>query len=53
VDVDTHVSQQKVGGLGIHLMRHYMDSLSYERKDGQNVLTMTKKIKGNQIIETI
>ena len=52
VDVDTHVSQQKVGGLGIHLMRHYMDSLSYERKDGQNVLTMTKKIKGNQIIET-
>jgi anti-sigma regulatory factor (Ser/Thr protein kinase) len=33
-------------------MRHYMDSLSYERKDGQNVLTMTKKIKGNQIIET-
>ena len=52
VDVDAHVSQQKVGGLGIHLMRHYMDSLSYERKDGQNVLTMTKKIKGNQIIET-
>jgi sigma-B regulation protein RsbU (phosphoserine phosphatase) len=47
------VGQQKVGGLGIHLMRHYMDSLSYERKDGQNVLTMTKKIKGNQIIETI
>ena len=53
VDVDAHVGQQKVGGLGIHLMRHYMDSLSYERKDGQNVLTMTKKIKGNQIIETI
>ena len=52
VDVDAHVGQQKVGGLGIHLMRHYMDSLSYERKDGQNVLTMTKKIKGNQIIET-
>ena len=52
VDVDTHVGQQKVGGLGIHLMRHYMDSLSYERKDGENVLTMTKKIKGNQIIET-
>ena len=52
VDVDTHVGQQKVGGLGIHLMRHYMDTLTYERKDGQNVLTMTKKIKGNQIIET-
>ena len=52
VDVDAHVGQQKVGGLGIHLMRHYMDTLTYERKDGENVLTMTKKIKGNQIIET-
>ncbi len=48
VDVDTHVGQQKVGGLGIHLMRHYMDTLTYERKDGENILTMTKKIKGNQ-----
>ena len=49
VDVNEHVGQQKVGGLGIHLMRHYMDTLTYERKDGQNILTMTKKIKGNQI----
>jgi len=49
VDVDAHVGQQKVGGLGIHLMRHYMDTLTYERKDGENILTMTKKIKGNQI----
>jgi sigma-B regulation protein RsbU (phosphoserine phosphatase) len=53
VDVNDHVGQQKVGGLGIHLMRHYMDTLAYERKDGQNVLTMTKKIKGNQIKDTI
>ena len=51
VDVDAHVGQQKVGGLGIHLMRHYMDTLTYERKDGENILTMTKKIKGNQITE--
>ena len=49
VDVNEHVGKQKVGGLGIHLMRHYMDTLTYERKDGQNILTMTKKIKGNQI----
>ena len=51
VDVNAHVGQQKVGGLGIHLMRHYMDTLAYERRDGQNILTMTKKIKGNQITE--
>ena len=35
-----------IGGLGIHLIRHYMDEVSYERKDGQNVLTMRKRIKG-------
>ena len=52
VDVNDHVEQRKVGGLGIHLMRHYMDTLAYERKDSQNVLTMTKKIKGNQIEDT-
>ena len=32
-------------------MRHYMDTITYERKDGQNVLTMSKKIKENQNIE--
>ena len=35
--------------MGIHLIRHYMDHITYERKDGQNILTMTKKIKDNQI----
>ena len=49
-DVDTTLSaeERSIGGLGIHLMHHYMDSITYERKDGQNVLTMTKKIKNNQ-----
>ena len=49
-DVDTTLSaeERNIGGLGIHLMHHYMDSITYERKDGQNVLTMTKKIKNNQ-----
>ena len=45
VDVDSLVKNGVVGGLGIHLIRHYMDAISYERKDGQNVLTMRKKIK--------
>ena len=42
------VKNQTIGGLGIHLIRHYMDTFSYERKNGQNVLTMTKDIKKNQ-----
>ena len=30
--------------LGIHLIRQIMDSVSYERKDGRNILTITKNI---------
>ena len=48
VDVKRVVKNQTIGGLGIHLIRHYMDTFSYERKNGQNVLTMTKDIKKNQ-----
>ena len=49
VDIENNVKNKIIGGMGIHLIRHYMDHIAYERKDGQNVLTMTKKIKGNQI----
>ena len=51
VDINSIVKNRTIGGLGIHLMRHYMDTITYERKDGQNVLTMSKKIKENQNIE--
>jgi serine/threonine-protein kinase RsbW len=33
-----------VGGFGIHIVRVVMDDLSYARKDGWNVLRMTKRI---------
>ena len=45
VDISLPIEERSVGGLGIHLMRHYMDAISYERIDGQNVLTMKKKLK--------
>lgn len=34
-----------IGGLGIHLLRTIMDSISYAYVDGQNKLTMTKQLK--------
>lgn len=43
-DVNLGVDERQVGGLGIHLVRSIMDAISYERKDGKNILTMTKKI---------
>ena len=35
--------EQRKGGLGILLMRKYMDDLRYTRSDGRNILRMTKR----------
>ena len=45
-DVDTSlgVEERSIGGLGIHLIRQLMDSIDYKRDNGQNVLTLTKKL---------
>jgi sigma-B regulation protein RsbU (phosphoserine phosphatase) len=45
VDLTLSAAERQVGGLGILLVRELMDSINYERKDEQNVLTLTKKIK--------
>jgi anti-sigma regulatory factor (Ser/Thr protein kinase) len=47
-EVNTSVPLEKrpVGGLGIHLMRRFMDELKYRRTSGQNVLTMRKRLPG-------
>jgi anti-sigma regulatory factor (Ser/Thr protein kinase) len=45
VDVDEYVATRSVGGLGIHLIRNYMDEVDYQRTNGQNVLTMKKNLK--------
>jgi len=44
-DTTLTVEERPIGGLGIHLVRHYMDSINYERVDNQNVLTIIKKLK--------
>ena len=45
-DVDTSLpaEERSIGGLGIHLVRELMDSVSYERKDEKNYLRMIKKL---------
>ena len=44
-DITLSAQERQVGGLGILLVRELMDSINYERIDGQNVLTLTKKVK--------
>lgn len=49
-EIDTTLSAEErpIGGLGIHLVRQIMDSINYERIDGQNVLTLRKKLNPPQ-----
>ena len=44
VDITAGVDDRPVGGLGIHLVRSIMDSVRYQRKNGMNILTLTKNI---------
>lgn len=46
LEADTTLDAQNrpIGGLGILLTRKLMSSISYSRRDGQNVLTLTKSI---------
>ena len=39
-DISMDVDERPIGGLGIFLVRQIMDSVSYEYRDGHNVLTM-------------
>ena len=45
-DPDTTLSaaQRQIGGLGIFLVKKIMDDVTYEYRDGHNVLTITKII---------
>lgn len=41
-DIGSSIENRQIGGLGIHIIRTYMDQLSYLSRDGINRFTMTK-----------
>ena len=43
-DKSIPLKQRKKGGMGIFMVKRTMDEMSYEYKDGQNILTIKKKI---------
>ena len=45
-DPDTTLSaeQRQIGGLGIFMVKKSVDDMIYERKNGQNILTILKKL---------
>ena len=44
-DTSLSAEERQIGGLGILLVRELMDTINYERINGQNVLTLIKKLK--------
>ncbi len=43
-DIEAPVEDRQVGGLGIFLIKQFMDSVDYQRKDNKNYLILTKQI---------
>lgn len=43
IDPDLPLEEREEGGLGILMIRHYMDEVRYAREGGHNVLTLVKR----------
>jgi anti-sigma regulatory factor (Ser/Thr protein kinase) len=46
-DLTLSAEERNIGGLGIYLCKKMMDNIEYRYEDGNNVLTMTKKVQSN------
>ena len=44
VDTSVPLKDKPIGGLGIHLIRKFMDELHYQREAGRNILSMRKRL---------
>lgn len=43
-DTTLSVEKRPIGGLGIHLVGQLMDKVSYQRRDGHNVVVLVKEL---------
>jgi anti-sigma regulatory factor (Ser/Thr protein kinase) len=43
-DTTAPLEQRAIGGLGVHMIRQFMDSVEYRREAGRNILTMTRRV---------
>jgi len=44
-DIHASVEERAIGGLGIFMTKKIMDSVTYRREDGMNILTMIEAIR--------
>ena len=45
VDTSVPLEEKPIGGLGIHLIRQFMDTLRYRRENDRNILHLRKRLK--------
>lgn len=43
-DITLGAEEREIGGLGIYMVKKTMDNITYEYKNGQNILTVRKNI---------
>lgn len=43
-DISAPAEDRPIGGLGIFMVQQIMDAVGYERRDAENVFTMTKRL---------
>lgn len=43
-DITLSARERQIGGLGIYMVKKSMDDMIYERRDGQNILTIIKNM---------
>ena len=48
VDTTLPAKDRRIGGLGIHIVRQFMDSINYERSGNLNILTIRKNLTDNK-----
>lgn len=44
-DITSPLEDRKIGGLGIFMVKKFMDTVSYEYTEGENVLMVMKQLK--------
>lgn len=43
-DITLSAEERRIGGLGIYMVKKAMDEITYEYKDGKNILSIKKKL---------
>lgn len=46
-DITASIEDRQIGNLGIFMVKQIMDSIEYEYKNGENILTLTKRLETN------